>query len=287
MRNETFNGTFPYEPHFKEINGFEMHYIDEGSGDPIVCLHGMPTWSYLYRKFIAGLSQEYRVVVPDQMGFGRSDVPQNKPYLLKQHLKNTKQLLNQLNLKKITLVFQDWGGPIGFGYAVDYPEKIERIVIMNTSIGVMKEGSKPWYLPLEKKGEYEKFIRDIAGLIKMGIFNKDKITPTLIKAYTEPFIHDISFIGAFAWPKDIPIGESHPSTSTMHHIRNNLHILNDKKKILIWGMKDPIFPKWMINWWNKIYPGIETHKIENASHFLQEDAPDQIISIILDFLNRE
>ncbi|MFX0175986.1 MAG: hypothetical protein ACFE85_07135, partial [Candidatus Hodarchaeota archaeon] len=180
-----------------------------------------------------------------------------------------------------------WSECMSYQNNKDYSQNVNSLVIMNTSIGVMKEGSKPWYIPLEKKGQYEKFIKNIAGLIKMGIFNKEMITPTMIKAYTEPFISEESFIGALAWPKDIPIGNSHPSASTMRYIRENLQILKDKKKILIWGMKDPIFPKWMIEWWNKIYPGIETHKIENASHFLQEDAPAEIISIISEFLRRK
>lgn len=284
MRNETFENTFPFKPNFKDINGFDMHYIDEGEGEPIVCLHGMPTWSYLYRKFISALSDEYRIIVPDQMGFGKSDVPHDKPYLLEQHVNNTTQLLVDLDLKDITLVVQDWGGPIGFGFAVDHPDMVKALVIMNTSIGVMKEGSKPWYHIMEKRGMYEQFIKDISGIIKMGIFNKEKITPLMLKAYEMPFMNDESLIGALAWPKDIPIGNSHPSAAAMLHIRQNMQKLSDKRKILIWGMNDPIFQPRMIDWWNKIYPGIETHRIENASHFLQEDAPDQIINIMKSFL---
>ncbi|MFX0069981.1 MAG: alpha/beta fold hydrolase [Candidatus Hermodarchaeota archaeon] len=286
MRNETFENTFPFKPNFKTINGFEMHFVDEGKGQPIICLHGMPTWGYLYRNFIKTLSNNYRVIVPDQMGFGKSDVPQNKKYLLNQHINNTTQLIIDLDLKDITLVVQDWGGPIGLGFAVDYPERVKRLVIMNTSIGVMKEGSKPWYYAMEKKGKYTEFIKNIAGLIQMGIYNKKEITSTMLDAYTAPFPNDESFIGALAWPKDIPIGNSHPSAATMLHIRQNLKILNDKQKILIWGMKDPIFAPWMTNWWNKIFPGINTYKLDKASHFLQEDSPAEIINIIQEFLGK-
>ncbi len=284
LRNETFEGTFPYIPHYQEINDFQMHYVDEGAGEPIVMFHGMPTWSYLYRNFIESLSKNNRVVVPDQMGFGKSDVPQDKPYRLEQHLDNTIKLLVGLDLHDITLVVQDWGGPIGIGFGVHHPERIKRMVIMNTSIGVMKEGSKPWYQPLVEKGIYESVISNIGDLVKSGIYNKNMVNGIMLKAYNAPFPDKESLIGAFAWPKDIPVGDSHPSAAIMKKIRNNLDVLKDKQKILIWGMKDPIFPIKTISWWEKSYPGIKKFEIENASHFLQEDAPQEIIHIIQNFI---
>jgi len=284
LREETFKGTFPYKAHYQEINGFQMHYVDEGNGEPIVMFHGMPTWAYLYRNFIKVLSKNNRVIVPDQMGFGKSDVPQDKPYVLKQHLDNTTKLLLHLDLHDITLVVQDWGGPIGIGFGVHNPDRIKRLVIMNTSIGVMKEGAKPWYQPFVEKGIYESFISNIKGIIKGGIYNKNVIDESMLNAYSAPFPDKESLIGAFAWPKDIPVGDSHLSAETMRSIWQNLDALKNKKKILIWGMKDPIFPVKTISWWQKIYPGIKIFEIENGSHFLQEDAPHEIISIIQDFI---
>jgi haloalkane dehalogenase len=155
---------------------------------------------------------------------------------------------------------------------------------MNTSIGIMKEGTKPWWAPLEKKGKYEDFIKNTSNLIKMGITNKEKITPELLKAYSAPFPEEKYYIGALMWPKDIPVGKAHPSAEPMLHVRRNLENLKHKDKILIWGLKDPIFPPKMIEWWKKIYPNIKVHKIYDASHFLQEDAPEQIIEIIQKFI---
>lgn len=284
LKDETFGGTFPYEPHFIEINGFNMHYVDEGEGECIVCIHGMPTWSYLYRNFIKNLSKDYRVIAPDHMGFGKSDVPLNKQYVMEQHIDNLTTLLLNLGLKKISLIVQDWGGPIGLGFAVNFPDKISNLIIMNTSVGVMKEDKEPWYAPLEKRGKYHEFIKNISNIMKMGISNKKKITSQLIEAYSAPFPKDEYYIGALAFPKDIPVGQNHPSANIMQEVRQKLPVLSHKKKILIWGLRDPIFPEWMIDWWKKIFPEIEVHKIENASHFLQEDSPDEIISIIRDFL---
>ena len=108
--DETFNGTFPFEPHFSKANGFKMHYVDEGQGEPIICLHGEPTWGYIYRKFIPPLSKTHRVIVPDHMGFGKSETPQDKEYTLRTHVENLTELIEELNLHNITFIAQDWGG---------------------------------------------------------------------------------------------------------------------------------------------------------------------------------
>ncbi|TFG00619.1 MAG: alpha/beta fold hydrolase [Promethearchaeota archaeon] len=287
MKNATFNGTFPFKPHFKKINGFKMHYVDEGKGAPIICLHGMPTWSYLYRNFIRDLSNANRVIAPDHMGFGKSDIPLNKEYRMHEHIDNLKEFLLKLDLWDITLVLQDWGGPIGLGFAVDFPNRIKRLIIMNTSVGILRDDKKPWYAKLEEKGIYRQFIMNIEAIIKAGMYHKNRVTETMIEAYTAPFPKRNYYIGALAWPKDIPVGKKHPSAKGMIDIRKNLKKLSNKKKILIWGLKDSIFPERVINSWHKIYPNIPTFKIKDASHFLQEDAPEKIISIIKEFVSNQ
>ena len=300
MRNETFEGSFPFKSNIKEINGFDMHYVDEGKGEPIVCVHGEPTWGYLYRKFITELSKKNRVVVPDHMGFGKSDVPQDKPYVLAQHVDNLTKFLLKLDLKNITLIMQDWGGPIGFGFATRNPDLIKRIVILNTGVGVFPEGMPPWYEDLKFEGVpdlgneeiYNKTLSDMKSFIplmfKYAIYNQDKVTPTMLKAYTAPFPNKESTIGAVAFPKDIPIGFLHPSAKFMLETFKNLKKLADRPKILIWGLKDPIFPKLVIDLWKSIYRDLKNsiHLIDNASHFLQEDAPEEIIGYIKSFLEK-
>ncbi|MGQ9721038.1 MAG: alpha/beta fold hydrolase [Candidatus Jordarchaeum sp.] len=289
--NETFDGTFPFDPHFKMINGFRMHYVDEGEGKPIVCLHGEPTWGYLYRKFIPPLSETNRVIVPDHMGFGKSDVPQDKPYNLAQHIDNLTKLLLELDLKEITLVGQDWGGPIMFGFAVNHPGRIKRMVIMNTWLGVAPEGTRTWVSNMEESGTYDGFFENLRKtlpiLLERGGVGKDtKVTDTMIRAYTAPFPDAASTIGAKAFPRDIPVGKNHPSANTMQSIINKLNILNDKPKIIIWGLQDPVFPKKTVELWRKVYPGTEVHELPEASHFLQEDAPDKIVKFIQEFLRK-
>lgn len=109
LANETFNGTYPFQPHFADINGFKMHYVDEGSGETVLCLHGEPTWSYLYRKVVPILSPSYRVIAPDYMGFGKSETPQDREYTATAHIDNLTALVDKLDLQDITLVVHDWG----------------------------------------------------------------------------------------------------------------------------------------------------------------------------------
>lgn len=284
---ETFDGTFPFKPHLRTINGFRMHYVDEGKGEPIVCLHGEPTWGYLYRKFIPPLSKTNRVIVPDHMGFGKSDVPQDKPYTLAQHIDNLTKLLLDLDLKDITLVGQDWGGPIMFGFAVNHPNRVKRLVIMNTGIGVFPEGTPTWVSDMVNKGSFESTLGNLSKylprLLAGGISKTTKITDTMIRAYTAPFPDKASCKGAMAFPLDIPVGRKHPSAPVMYSIFEKRTLLRDKRKVVIWGLQDPVFPRLILDWWLKDNPGIQVHELPEASHFLQEDAPEKIVKIIQAF----
>jgi haloalkane dehalogenase len=293
LKDETFNGAFPFTPHYLMVNGYQMHYIDEGVGDPIVCVHGEPTWAFLYRNFISNLRDIARIVVPDHIGFGKSEVSQNMPYLLGQHIINFTELLLHLDLHNITLVVQDWGGPIGFGFAIKYPDRIKRIVIMNTSIGVAKETQKLWYEPFIENGMYDELLGD------MKTFVGDYMLPNMHKkftreekkllkwAYTAPFPTPESHIGVKKFPLDIPKGPNHPSTPIMQEIKDNLSQLTEKPKRIIWGMKDKIFPPKVTEYWQKIYPETPVIELQEAGHFLQEDAPDQVVNAIKEFIRNE
>ena len=131
--DETFNGTWPFKPHFTNAAGFKQHYVDEGAGEVVLCLHGEPTWGYLYRHMIPDLAAFYRVLVPDHMGFGKSETPQDREYTLQTHVENLTAFIDDLGLDDITLVLQDWGGPMGAAYAIRNPDQIKRIEIGRAS----------------------------------------------------------------------------------------------------------------------------------------------------------
>jgi haloalkane dehalogenase len=224
------------------------------------------------------------------MGFGKSDVPRDKPYTLAQHIDNLTKLILELDLADMTLVGQDWGGPIMFGFAVNYPDRVKRLVIMNTGIGVYPEGTKTWVSDMIEKGTYEKILgnlkKTLPGLLTGGVAKGTKITDTMIRAYTAPFPDKTSCRGAMAFPRDIPVGRNHPSATIMHSILERRNLLREKSKVIIWGLQDPVFPRYILDWWLNAYPGTETHELPEASHFLQEDAPDKIVNIIQRFLSK-
>ncbi|MBI4490648.1 MAG: alpha/beta fold hydrolase, partial [Deltaproteobacteria bacterium] len=132
VKIDSIRAIYPFESHFFDLGGIQYHYLEEGRGEPIVMLHGNPTWSFYYRHLIADLRERYRVIAPDHIGCGLSDKPQKYEYTLKRHIANIEALIQHLALKRITLVMHDWGGPIGMGYAVRHPDNVRRFVIFNT-----------------------------------------------------------------------------------------------------------------------------------------------------------
>ncbi len=289
LTHDTFGGTWPYAPRFFEHDGIRLHYVDEGDGEPIVMLHGNPTWGYLYRNFIAPLSETNRCVVPDHMGFGKSAKPLDRPYALAKHIENFTALMHELDLNDITLVVQDWGGPIGLGYGVEHSDRIKRLVILNTWAFLIAEG-----MPLAPQLELfrqphlgEAMVQGlnlfVEGFLPAGIHRKEKLE-SFMPAYRAPFPDWNSRIGTLAFPRDIPVGDGHPSTPTMRRIQDHLGRIN-VPTMIIWGMRDPAIPPQLVDGWKSVYPHAEVHRLETASHFLQEDEPEQIVELIKAFLN--
>lgn len=173
---ETFDGTYPFKPHFSTAPGFRMHYVDEGQGETILLLHGEPTWGYLYRHMIPSLARHHRVVVPDQMGFGKSEKPKGRAYSLRTHVENLTALIEDLDLRDLTLFGQDWAGLIITAYTVRHPERVKRIFYANTLNGhasvedpaVPQLGDSPWFRWIAEgvhsdSGRYEAVLRHIGS----------------------------------------------------------------------------------------------------------------------------
>ena len=160
--DETFDGTFPFAPHFSTAAGFRMHYVDEGSGEPILLIHGEPTWAYLYRNFIPALSRNFRVIAPDHMGFGKSESPADGHYTLSGHAHNLGLLIEELDLRDITLVMHDWGGSIGTVIASRHADRMKRFVAMNTIFGtdrnVREKRLTPWFGAIKEMEEAVKYM---------------------------------------------------------------------------------------------------------------------------------
>jgi cis-3-alkyl-4-acyloxetan-2-one decarboxylase len=290
LKDETFEGTFPFAPHYYSHHGSEMHYVDEGSGEPIVMVHGDPTWGYLYRNFIPSLAQHYRCVVPDQIGMGKSAIPQDRSqYRLEQHRANLESLLLHLDVHDITLVLHDWGGPVGLGFATRHPERIKRLVLMNTwAFAPWPAGPLPRMLEIIRSARGEAFVLQKNGYLEPALtgttFHRELLTQIIMEAYRAPFPTPESRLAMLCWSRDIPVQESDVSYAEMKRIERGLTQFSETPVLLVWGMQDPVLPAAVLRHWQQLYPHATTHELEDASHFLQEDAPERIVQQIEAFL---
>ena len=290
LKDETFEGTFPFAPHYHTIDGVDIHFVDEGGGEPVVMVHGDPTWGYLYRNFIPILSQRRRCVVPDQMGMGKSANPQERSlYRLQQHRANLEALLLHLDLHDITLVLHDWGGPVGLGVATRHPERIKRLVLMNTwAFAPWPGGPFPRLLELIRSERGEAFVLQKNGYLEPALrgttYHSEQLTETVMEAYRAPFPTPESRLALLCWSRDIPVQETDVSYAEMKRIEQGLSQFSSIPILLVWGMKDPVLSASVLHHWQQLYPHAVTHEIEDASHFLQEDAPERIVRWIEAFL---
>ncbi len=296
--SETFQGTWPFLPNFFDGNGFLQHYVDEGprKAKPIILLHGEPTWGYLYRKFIPELSKTYRVIVPDMMGFGKSETPQNKEYTLKTHVENLGCLIKYLKLNDITFVGQDWGGPITAAYSIRNIDKVKSFVLINTLFGYSKEERpkhlSPWFQWINKHYQ-DKTLDGILGelgstvlsVMKIPNFtNNNVINDTWINAYSSQFPDRESCKGAINFPLDALLNRIVPYI--VEGIKEgDLKSLCSKPAILAYGMKDrAIEPDYAIRDFKALFPGSNVVEMPYAGHYSQEDEPELLINLIKDFM---
>ena len=295
-QNETFNGSWNYEPRFCTESGFRQHYVDEGEGEVVVCLHGEPTWGYLYRNMIDPLAEEFRVIVPDHMGFGKSETPQDRDYTLKSHTENLSRLIESLDLDNITFVMQDWGGPIGTAYTVRNPERVSRLVYMNTLAGygrvpddIQKIQDSRWFKWIGEgleNGRTEAVLRNagstVVSIMKLLGVSSKVIDQTWIEAYSSPFPDYESSIGAYEFPIDAYLGR------IGEYVLEGLQGVEDltsKPAILLEGLEDyAIPPEFAMADFMSLWPSSPVIKLPGVGHFCQEDAPEILVASILQFL---
>jgi haloalkane dehalogenase len=276
---------FPYEPNYVEINGGRLHYIDEGEGEVILCLHGEPSWSFLYRKMIAPLKKNYRVIAPDFFGFGRSDkFTRQEDYSFNMHHRTLIKFIEKAELKNITLVVQDWGGLIGLSVLGKHPELFKRIVIMNTSLPV---GNKPMPLVFKLWQMFAKYwpTFPLTRIMKKGSYRKLK-EPAL-RGYSAPFPSKKYMQGARAWPQLVPSSSDDPGLKHMVQAREVLKNWT-KPALVMFSDKDPI-TRGAEKWFLKNIPSVKNEPlitIRGAGHFLQEDKGKLIAEHIHEFIIR-
>lgn len=301
--DDTFNDTFPYPPQFTDAPGFRMHYIDEGprDGQVILCLHGEPTWGYLFRNLIATLNGTYRVIVPDHMGFGKSATPQSRTYWLQDHIANLERFVLALDLRAITLVMHDFGGPVGMGLAARHPDRIRRIISTNgpTPLGQSSLAERwaanvqvsPWFqwiLGAESEGRLETVLGElgfnILSTLKLnGFENHTVINDTWLHAYGAPFTGPAECIGAIGWAKGVAVGAHRFETSDAAAKRE----IQSKPALAIWGLADcTLCAEHLLPLFSELFPHAPIHRLAGVGHYSLEDQPETIAGHIVTFLQQ-
>ena len=290
---------YDFTSHSVEVEGHLMHYVDEGSGETLLFLHGNPTWSYLYRHMIGALKDRYRCIAPDHLGFGFSDKPANADYSMRAHVMRLGTFVEKLGLKDVTLVVQDWGGIIGLSWAVRHKSLIKRLVILNTTGflpdipgGFAEMRPLPtgllilWALKIPVFGEV--FVQGFNGfarfLVPYGIVHKERLNKEAMRGYLDPYSTWGSRRAHLESVRQVPLLPTHPTAKLLRETGAELGGWEVPTQ-LIWGMKDPVFVPWFLEEFERRLPNhAPSLRIPDASHFLQDDRPDLIIDKIEEFL---
>ncbi|MFO7768070.1 MAG: alpha/beta fold hydrolase [bacterium] len=275
---------YPFEAHHLDLPGGRMHYVDEGEGPPVVMVHGNPTWSFLYRHLIQRLAPRYRCIAPDHLGFGLSEKPSGRSIRPQEHAQNLGTLIDSLGLEGITLVVQDWGGPIGLSFAIERPERVARLVILNT-----------WLWPVDDDWYYRAFSGFMGGpvgaflirrlnffarvVMPMAYGDRKRLTPEIHRHYLRPLGSAEERLQCLTLPREIIA-----STGWLRSLWNRREVLRERPALIVWGMKDIGFREKELGVWTGALPAAEVVRLTRVGHYVQEEAPEELGEAVDRFL---
>lgn len=283
IKEQGLEGLYPFRSNFLQLDDKNLHYVDEGTGQAILMLHGNPTWSFYYRNLIQTFSPKFRAVAPDHMGCGLSDKPQDYNYSLESHIQNTYKLIRFLDLKKIILIVHDWGGAIGFGLVTRYPELFDRIIILNTAAFPSDHIPSRINFLKGKFGEYLTRKFNLFAWPATFMTTTKKLPKKVKQGYLLPYDNYENRIAVSRFVQDIPMDDKHASWHTLSEIESKLAGLRHPKLIL-WGGKDFCFNHHFFEKWVSIYPEANAFWYANAGHYVLEDALDEVSQKIWGFI---
>jgi haloalkane dehalogenase len=283
---------YPFASHFLDRNGLRYHYLDEGSGAPIVMLHGNPTWSFYFRNLVAALRDSYRVIVPDHIGCGLSDKPNDSryAYTLAERARDLEALLDHLGLTKdLTLVLHDWGGMIGMVHATRHPERIQRLVVLNTAAFHLPSGKPlPWSLWVCRNTSLGTvLVRGLNAFSRVATracCRRQPMHADVRQAYLAPYDSWGHRIAVLRFVQDIPLRKGDRSFDLVTQVQDGLDRLRNVPMLICWGEKDFVFDGHFLNEWLRRFPEAIVHRFPDAGHYVLEDAREEITALAQQFL---
>jgi haloalkane dehalogenase len=285
---------YPFDPHYLEIGGHRLHYVDEGRGETVVAVHGNPTWSFYYRHLIKELRGAYRVIAPDHMGCGLSDRPDDEayPYTLERRVADFETLMDRLELDDVNLVVHDWGGAIGCAWAGRNPDRVRRLVILNTgAFHLPPEKPLPWQLWLVRNTPLGAgLVRGLNGFARgatvFGVTRR-RLPKEVREGLCAPYDSWENRRAVLRFVQDIPLRPGDSGYDLVSEIAGDLPRLADKPILVCWGEKDFVFDHHFLAEWERIFPAAEVHRFADGGHYILEDYADEIVPLIREFFNRE
>jgi haloalkane dehalogenase len=280
---------YPFASHELSLAGLRYHYLDEGAGEPLLMVHGNPTWSFYWRNLVRDLRSDYRCLAVDHIGCGLSDKPEPYPYTLSQHIDNLVRFVETLDLRGITLLVHDWGGAIGLGTALRLPERFARLVLFNT--GAFPPPFVPLRIrlcrtPLVGTWAMRRLNAFARAALTMASEKQDRMTAAVKTGLIAPYDSWANRVAIDAFVRDIPLTRAHPTWRVLEEIEAGLSSLADRPTMLMWGMKDWCFRPSCLERFEKHFPAAEFHRFADAGHYVVEDAHERIVPLLRGFLSR-
>ncbi len=287
----TYRRLYPFEAHYLDRGGLPYHYVDEGRGEPVVMVHGNPTWSFFFRRLIMALSTDFRVIAPDHMGCGLSAKPSREryDYRLSSRVADFGALMDRLDLDRITLLVHDWGGMIAMAWAVDNAPRIARLIITNTA-AFFPPGNKP--IPLRLR-----LIRDLGAIAAPAVlygnlFARGALTMApyrrldrnVKRGLLAPYNSPHNRLATLRFVQDIPLRRSDPGFSIVERTSRRLSRLRHLPMLILWGRHDFVFDTEYYDEWRRRFPDAQAHLFDDAGHYLMEDVPERITRLVSTFL---
>lgn len=285
--------SFPFREHRLDLDGLRYAYVDEGTGPPVLLVHGNPTWAFFYRELLHALpAAGYRALAPDHIGMGRSAKPPRSAYqhTLDRRIADLARFIDALGLTEpLTLVVHDWGGPIGLGWAVRHPQLVARLVLLNTAAFPLPAGRR---LPLPLRAARtplgalavlhgNAFTR---GATRLAV--RHRMPAEVRQHYLAPYAEPADRVAVLEFVRDIPLRPGDPAYDALARTAAGLAQFRDRPVLICWGMRDFVFDARILRTWIERYPHAEVHRFPDAGHYLLEDAGPQVSGLVVEFLRR-